>query len=642
MEQKIDGLVALLAQSEDGRASSGLKDGIPSHRSQSSESPSIVANGDQQHAAHSQPGAGTPECVSRIFSGRHSPRTQPTVISGPAMPRDSLSEQDIHANLPATQMASDYALALDLVDPNYAERLLKEFHTMSDFFPFVLIPSTTQVQALQSRKPLLFLAILMTASGRDRPLQIALEDRYRRELAAKTIINSHKSLDCLQSILIYLAWYHYHFSPQSQQIYQLLLLAISMATDLGILHRRKKPVIEISTSSITEVPTISPEVQREAQRACLACYYLSTSISGALSRPNLLQYSPYMAQCCKELAQAQEHASDVSLTHIISLNRLGEDIQAAFHEDDENSVLRAEQTRVQMLLQSLERQLKDWKVEASQDNKRIGKFLTNSHKKCLLGSCNDLVLLDLSYNFYDMVLHIIGTQLQPSTNITHSSGPTNTISLLDILLSCLEAGKAYLDTILCIPSSQYHYFSFIVWMRLPYVLLKLSKLCFPSEHFTAMRWDVAAARDRVRLELCLESLCYRLQTLTTFNGLSQTQPDFFSSIKLIMEHTRNWYMRKSTSPDGKKSTEVEQAEYSPLEVIRDPYESGSTAPTSNNTPAQMSDVGMHPNIEEGVQDGHDNMFSAMNTFADLDGLMDNFDDAFWTSNAFDASMFTEL
>ncbi|KAI4154546.1 MAG: hypothetical protein LQ341_000329 [Variospora aurantia] len=622
MEQKIDGLVALLAQSEDGRASSGLKDGIPSHRSQSSESPSVVANGDQQHAAHSQPGAGTPERVSRTFSGRQSPRTQPTGVSGPAMPRDSLSEQDIHANLPATQMASDYALALDLVDSNYAERLLKEFHTMSDFFPFVLIPSTTRVQALQSRKPMLFLAILMTASGRDRPLQIALEDRYRKEMAAKTIINSHKSLDCLQSILIYLA------CPQSQQIYQLLLLAISMATDLGILHRRKKPVIEISTSSITEIPTISPEVQREAQRACLACYYLSTSISGALSRPNLLQYSPYMAQCCKELAQAQEHASDVSLTHIISLNRLGEEIQAAFHEDDEDSVLRVEQTRVQMLLRSLERQLKDWKVEAFQDNKQAHVI--------------DLVLLDLSYNFYDMVLHIIGTQLQPSTGITHSSGPTSTISLLDILLSCLEAGKAYLDTILCIPSSQYHYFSFIVWMRLPYVLLKLSKLCFPSEHFAAMRWDVAAARDRVRLELCLESLCYRLQTLTTFNGLSQTQPDFFSSIKLIMEHTRNWYMRKSISPDGKKTMEAGQAEYSPLEVIRDPYESGSTAPMSDNTPAQMSDVGMHPNIEEGVQEGHDNMFSAMNTFADLDGLMDNFDHAFWTSNAFDASIFTEL
>lgn len=112
------------------------------------------------------------------------------------------------------------------------------------------------------------------------------------------------------------------------------------------------------------------------------------SISGALSRPNLLQYSPYMAQCCKELAQAQEHASDVSLTHIISLNRLGEEIQAAFHEDDEDSVLRVEQTRVQMLLRSLERQLKDWKVEAFQDNKQVGKFLTNSHNNCLLGSCH--------------------------------------------------------------------------------------------------------------------------------------------------------------------------------------------------------------------------------------------------------------
>ena len=50
------------------------------------------------------------------------------------------------------------------------------------------------------------LAILMTASAEDRRLQIMLEDRFRRELANKTIVNAHRSLDCLQSILVYLAW----------------------------------------------------------------------------------------------------------------------------------------------------------------------------------------------------------------------------------------------------------------------------------------------------------------------------------------------------------------------------------------------------------------------------------------------------
>ena len=100
----------------------------------------------------------------------------------------------------------DHALVEDVIDTTCGNALLNEFRLMADFFPFVLISPDIAAQDLAIEKPMLFLAICMTACGRIRLLQSTLEQRYRQELALKSIVNGHRSLDCLQSILVYLAW----------------------------------------------------------------------------------------------------------------------------------------------------------------------------------------------------------------------------------------------------------------------------------------------------------------------------------------------------------------------------------------------------------------------------------------------------
>lgn len=87
-----------------------------------------------------------------------------------------------------------------------AESLLHEFRKMIDFFPFVTICPSTTAKELSSEKPLLLLAVLMTASYSNRPLQSALEQLYKQDLASRVIVHAQKSLDALQSILVYLAW----------------------------------------------------------------------------------------------------------------------------------------------------------------------------------------------------------------------------------------------------------------------------------------------------------------------------------------------------------------------------------------------------------------------------------------------------
>lgn len=64
--------------------------------------------------------------------------------------------------------------------------------------------------------------------------------------------------------------YHYHLKPQAQQIHQLFPLVVSMAADLAISHKPKRPVIQRLAKS--QAKSKSPSEQREAHRAFLGCY----------------------------------------------------------------------------------------------------------------------------------------------------------------------------------------------------------------------------------------------------------------------------------------------------------------------------------------------------------------------------------
>lgn len=162
------------------------------------------------------------------------------------------------------------------------------------------------------------------------------------------------------------------------------------------------------------------------------------------------------------------------------------------------------------------------------------------------------------------------------------------------MYSCLDAGKSFLDTCLACSLDQYRTFSFVEWMRLPIVLLSIAKLSFENDRFTAAGWDPQSARSHVRLDLYLESLCYRMQSLTTFEPPTQTHPDFFLSFKMILERTRQWYGRRTKSlPPANGSSVINDSiclDDSPLERIRDPHGtplSTSSAPKTVSPPTAV-------------------------------------------------------
>lgn len=149
-----------------------------------------------------------------------------------------------------------------------------------------------------------------------------------------------------------------------------------------------------------------------------------------------------------------------------------------------------------------------------------------------------------------MSLHSVA--LRPAISEEQSTGTEST--QLNSLLSALEAGKRFLDALLSFSMEEYFLISFSEWMRLPTVIMTVAKICMPNNANIAVGWDYKTAQERIRLDLCLEAICYRMQQLSTYDRVKQTHPDFWYAMRRINDLTRNWYMKKLKQPTSSQPT----------------------------------------------------------------------------------------
>lgn len=192
-----------------------------------------------------------------------------------------------HRNEPAIENET----VQNLLSSGEANDLLDEYRSMSTSFPFVPIAPCSSAHDLHSTQPMLFLAIITVASWKDHKQQMLLDKVYRTELANRTIIQPRRTLSILQSILVYLSRYtdtnrciapltnsliryHFVFSHKTQQIFFLQQIAVGLALDLGLHQNLVRPPIDFPGRPPPQPP--SPHEQLARQRTFLGCYYMSS------------------------------------------------------------------------------------------------------------------------------------------------------------------------------------------------------------------------------------------------------------------------------------------------------------------------------------------------------------------------------
>ncbi len=97
------------------------------------------------------------------------------------------------------------------------DSLITAYRRMSQTnYPFVILPESCRAASLIEERPMLAQAIFIVASWRNSARQATLRASFLRDLSDKFIMQSERSLDLLQGLIVYFGWYaSFTSSPSS-------------------------------------------------------------------------------------------------------------------------------------------------------------------------------------------------------------------------------------------------------------------------------------------------------------------------------------------------------------------------------------------------------------------------------------------
>ncbi|CAF3470787.1 unnamed protein product [Fusarium graminearum] len=189
------------------------------------------------------------------------------------------------------------------------------------YFPFVLFPSDSSIEELNSQHPCACLAMLAAASYTEVGTQVALGNLFKQIVAVRMVDGDFNQLDLLQGLLIHVAWAHYQ--PKPKRYIQHLHLITCIISDLR-LDRPRKPKLWSAEGGRYQN---KPDWQPDEMRALAGAYYLSSSSSIILQKSRQVFNTTYLLACCEHLASLNQYPTDKFLPYITRVQTLIENIE---------------------------------------------------------------------------------------------------------------------------------------------------------------------------------------------------------------------------------------------------------------------------------------------------------------------------
>ncbi|TVY71335.1 hypothetical protein LSUE1_G008616 [Lachnellula suecica] len=406
-----------------------------------------------------------------------------------------------------------------------SQELLSIFRLKAPFFPFVDIPIDATVPSLSKSSPFLLLAVLTCASIKDAQLFTQMNNEFRRVLSLKVIVEGQKSLDFLQGLLVYLAWYPMLVNPKNNQSFMYMNLAVSLATDLGL--DQAYPNLSSFSAICAEGLIENDMFTQAAKKAYLGCYFLSSSLSLGFQKPNSFQYRQLMDIHLGSLAESESKGDIHSL---IRLQRLNERISDLHANKQLAGDPRLDSLNAELNAQIFLNELQEWRGSVPDDLSTTRSFIALSER-----------FVGLSIYSYELGFH-----RKPYRE--HLRSPqSKELVIQSHLTNCLDAAKRFFECLLSLPESSYLSFTFVQWGLMVQAVLILSRLTFLM---AANRgWNSDAARTNVPLVMYLDCLCYRFQHLSSTKVSPEDSehpknPDVLYVFKLLLASVKKSYERR--------------------------------------------------------------------------------------------------
>ncbi|KAL4998571.1 hypothetical protein BDV10DRAFT_166854 [Aspergillus recurvatus] len=418
----------------------------------------------------------------------------------------------------ATGSSSDSPDANMNINMEEAEKLLAVFRQRRTYFPFVEIPEWTTAASMAVHRPFLLLAILTVASSRVPRLQQRTDERFRRVLSDRIVLHGEQSLDYVQGLLVYIAWFPLHLHPIRSRLFQYLAITNTMISDL-------------------ELESFLTDTTNKARETCLACFSLTSHLSNMFPRRKrdspesyfepLRRLKPYLLSGTQmQYARVHDLAGRVTgYTPPHGVSKEIFDSRAAWkrarelhpnpNEPFEESEVRRKAKEFMGELAALEAELSP----GMQD--KIPIHLT-------------ILFIKLNITYLPIKpAQCSETKCKPELPANPDPDYSDA-EILDVANSCFTDIKTFLESFLSVPLEECLHFSIREWSQLIVTISIASQLCFSRpETDDIPGWDSFQVSLRVKMLIYLESLSHRMGTLSVAEGLDSC-PDNFAMFKSVL------------------------------------------------------------------------------------------------------------
>ncbi|KFY26559.1 hypothetical protein V493_04014 [Pseudogymnoascus sp. VKM F-4281 (FW-2241)] len=432
--------------------------------------------------------------------------------------------------------AIEQLLRCGILTTDNANAYLLKYRHMCEYSPFVVIPEGATIESLRQGQPFVLHAMLAVSSHDNSDLQSMLERSLRERLLKTVMIEGEKSVDLLQAIIIYLTWEHFFHIPKKRLFNQLLHIAISMCVDMGLdlgpcESSARKAGLQLDHHHLAGGTPDDIFFSRAARRLYIGCYYLSSASAVVWRQASSMHYTEYMMQCAQSLSEDPEYETDTLILPLLQIQRLGDELRDLLLPAnlDYSSSSGLEQ------------------VHAHQGAFRatVDEVLSNWPSDCL-----PICLASHLAHLYACEMGILMVNKKLGGE---NMAPTST--QVDVMLACLDSARCYVEAFLSFSLSEYAKLSVPQWWGLIgsiYIIFVLSIGTPQLSH-----WDVSVARDKVRLEIYLDLLCYRMQSITGSTIEAPAGRDLFSLMGPIFANVKASYERLKKLPQSASSIDGE-------------------------------------------------------------------------------------
>ncbi|KAH6630480.1 hypothetical protein B0J18DRAFT_102601 [Chaetomium sp. MPI-SDFR-AT-0129] len=335
------------------------------------------------HASSSLPlGASalsTPPSSSGTFLGVPSPHNHQRTgapRSEPEQPPTTKPGNNSRSSSNSRRPPKQRTLASLRLQPQFnldsAGHLLESFReVMLDHLHCVVVREDETVSSMAKDRPFVLLAVLAAASG-SRTMQghTLYDEEFRKVLGLKFVAGGERTMELLQGLVVYMAWYPFHLRPKNRQSTQYLRMVVDIVNDL-----------ELDQNPGTDSMDAPLSCQRlDEIRLYLASYFLVTSSASAWNRTPALTYNEYTARCSDLLLHHSPLAGDHILAWQVRLERIVEETSDLRRTQRGHS---QSEYQISLMLRGMETQLSEWEARMVREDQ--AKHSGTSNITCGLG-----------------------------------------------------------------------------------------------------------------------------------------------------------------------------------------------------------------------------------------------------------------